>query len=375
MYKIEILERTLHFKQPAGTSRGVYTTRHSYYLTLTSDELPGVEGVGECATLPDLSCDAKPEYEMTLRQVCQMVEQMGRIPYDMIRAYPSITFGLETAFASFFDAAKKFLEIVPTEGASSSSEMLKQKGVSVPAGMENLTELFDSPFGRGEEGITINGLVWMGTYEEMLARLEEKLQAGFHCVKLKIGAIDFFKELDLIKRIRDVYTKEQVELRVDANGGFLPENAMSQLEALAKYDIHSIEQPIKQHQWPKMAQLCRETPLPIALDEELIGVNVRSMKQALLDTVRPQYIILKPSLHGGIYGCNEWIELANQRGIGSWITSALESNIGLNAIAHYAAKVYGSNVKMPQGLGTGQLFTDNIPMPLEIRGDKLFVVK
>lgn len=374
MYKIEISERTLHFKQPAGTSRGVYTTRHSYYLTLTSDELPGVEGVGECATLPDLSCDAKPEYEMTLRQVCQMVEQMGRIPYDMIRAYPSITFGLETAFASFFDAAKKFLEIVPAEGASS-SEMLKQKGVSVPAGMENLTELFDSPFGRGEEGITINGLVWMGTYEEMLARLEEKLQAGFHCVKLKIGAIDFFKELDLIKRIRDVYTKEQVELRVDANGGFLPENAMSQLEALAKYDIHSIEQPIKQHQWPKMAQLCHETPLPIALDEELIGVNVRSMKQALLDTVRPQYIILKPSLHGGIYGCNEWIELANRRGIGSWITSALESNIGLNAIAHYAAKVYGSNVKMPQGLGTGQLFTDNIPMPLEIRGDKLFVVK
>ena len=358
MYKIDISERTLHFKQPAGTSRGVYTTRHSYYLTLTSDEMPGVEGVGECATLPDLSCDAKPEYEMTLRQVCQMVEQMGRIPYDMIRAYPSITFGLETAFASFFDAAKK-----------------QNLSVSVPVGMENLTDLFDSPFGRGEEGITINGLVWMGTYEEMLARLEEKLQAGFHCVKLKIGAIDFFKELDLIKRIRDVYTQELVELRVDANGGFLPENAMSQLEALAKYDIHSIEQPIKQHQWPKMAQLCRETPLPIALDEELIGVNVRSMKEALLDTIRPQYIILKPSLHGGIYGCNEWIQLASQRGIGSWITSALESNIGLHAIAHYAAKVYGPNVEMPQGLGTGQLFTDNIPMPLEIRGDKLFIVK
>ena len=375
MYKIDISERTLHFKQPAGTSRGVYTTRHSYYLTLTSDEMPGVEGVGECATLPDLSCDAKPEYEMTLRQVCQMVEQMGRIPYDMIRAYPSITFGLETAFASFFDAAKKKLGAKKLSEGKTSVEILKEAGVSVPMGMENLVNLFDSPFGRGEEGITINGLVWMGTYEEMLARLEEKLQAGFHCVKLKIGAIDFFKELDLIKRIRDVYTKEQVELRVDANGGFLPENAMSQLEALAKYDIHSIEQPIKQHQWPKMAQLCRETPLPIALDEELIGVNVRSMKQALLDTVRPQFIILKPSLHGGIYGCKEWIELANQRGIGSWITSALESNIGLNAIAHYAAKVYGSNVKMPQGLGTGQLFTDNIPMPLEIRGDKLFVVK
>ena len=375
MYKIEISERTLHFKQPAGTSRGVYTTRHSYYLTLTSDEMPGVEGVGECATLPDLSCDAKPEYEMTLRQVCQMVEQMGRIPYDMIRAYPSITFGLENAFASFFDAAKKKLGTMNLSEGKTSVEILKEAGISVPMGMENLVDLFDSPFGRGEEGITINGLVWMGTYEEMLARLEEKLQAGFHCVKLKIGAIDFFKELDLIKRIRDVYTKEQVELRVDANGGFLPENAMSQLEALAKYGIHSIEQPIKQHQWPKMAQLCRETPLPIALDEELIGVNVRSMKEALLDTIRPQYIILKPSLHGGIYGCNEWIQLASQRGIGSWITSALESNIGLHAIAHYAAKVYGPNVEMPQGLGTGQLFTDNIPMPLEIRGDKLFVVK
>ena len=375
MYKIEISERTLHFKQPAGTSRGVYTTRHSYYLTLTSDEMPGVEGVGECATLPDLSCDAKPEYAVTLQQVCQMVEQMGRIPYDMIRAYPSITFGLETAFASFFDEAKKKLGAMNLSEGKTSVEILKEAGASVPAEMENLTDLFDSPFGRGEEGITINGLVWMGTYEEMLARLEEKLQAGFHCVKLKIGAIDFFKELDLIKRIRDVYTKEQVELRVDANGGFLPENGMSQLEALAKYDIHSIEQPIKQHQWPKMAQLCRETPLPIALDEELIGVNVRSMKEALLDTIRPQYIILKPSLHGGIYGCNEWIELANQRGIGSWITSALESNIGLHAIAHYAAKVYGPNVQMPQGLGTGQLFTDNIPMPLEIRGDQLFVVK
>jgi len=374
MYKINISERTLHFKQPAGTSRGVYTTRHSFYLTLTSDEMPDVEGVGECATLPDLSCDAKPEYEVTLRQVCQMVEQMGRIPYDMIRAYPSITFGLETAFADYFDKAKKTLSSEGSSSDISGLALLKKAGITVPMGMENLVTLFDSPFARGEEGITINGLVWMGTYEEMLARLEEKLQAGFHCVKLKIGAIDFFKELDLVKRIREVYSKEQVELRVDANGGFTPDNAMSRLEALAKYDIHSIEQPIKQHQWPMMAKLCRETPLPIALDEELIGVNVRSMKEALLDTIRPQYIILKPSLHGGIYGCNEWIELAKQRGIGSWITSALESNVGLNAIAHYAAKVYGPNVQMPQGLGTGLLFTDNIPMPLEIRGDKLWVV-
>ena len=253
MYKIDISERTLHFKQPAGTSRGVYTTRHSYYLTLTSAEHPGIRGVGECATLPDLSCDAKPEYELTLRQVCQMVEQMGRIPYDMIRAYPSITFGLETAFADFFRQCP---------------------AIDVPAWATYLASLYDTPFARGEEGITINGLVWMGTYDEMLARLEEKLKSGFHCVKLKIGAIDFFKELDLIKRIRQVYSKEQIELRVDANGGFTPENAMSRLEALAQYDIHSIEQPIRQHQWPKMAALCRESPLPIALDEELIGVNV-----------------------------------------------------------------------------------------------------
>ena len=372
MYKIDISERTLHFKQPAGTSRGVYITRHSYYLTLSSDEMPGVEGVGECATLPDLSCDAKPEYEVTLRQICQMVEQMGRIPYDMIRAYPSITFGLETAFADFFHQAKAHLSASPSfKDDAAAVEVLKQAGISVPMGMENLVDLFDSPFARGEEGITINGLVWMGTYEEMLARLEEKLKAGFHCVKLKIGAIDFFKELDLIKRIREVYNKEQVELRVDANGGFSPEDAMSRLEALAQYDIHSIEQPIKQHQWRKMAELCRESPLPIALDEELIGVNVRSMKEALLDTIRPQYIILKPSLHGGMYGCQEWIQLAEQRGIGSWITSALESNVGLNAIALFCARMYGPDVKMPQGLGTGQLFTDNIPMPLEIKGDKL----
>lgn len=339
MYHIEISERTLHFKQPAGTSRGVYTTRHSYYLTITSDEKPGVKGIGECATLPDLSCDAKPEYDLTLRQICQMVEQMGKIPYDMLRPYPSILFGLETAFAQ-----------------------LEANGS---------TCLFDTPFGRGEEGITINGLVWMGTYDEMYERLEEKLKAGFHCVKLKIGALDFFKELDLIKHIRQAFTKEQIELRVDANGGFTPENAMSRLEALAQYDIHSIEQPIRQHQWPKMAELCRNTPLPIALDEELIGVNVRSMKEALLDTIHPQYIILKPSLHGGMYGSTEWIELARQRGIGSWITSALESNVGLNAIAHFAAKTYGPHISMPQGLGTGQLFTNNIPMSLTIKGDQL----
>lgn len=340
MKHIEISERTLHFKQPAGTSRGVYTTRQSYYLTITDDDRPGIKGVGECATLPDLSCDAVPEYFKILSDICRMVEQTGNIPYEMLRPYPSILFGLETAFAQ-----------------------LEANGS---------TRLYDTPFGRGEEGITINGLVWMGTFEEMYSRLEAKLKAGFHCVKLKIGAIDFNKELDLIKYIREAFDKNTIELRVDANGGFTPENAMARLEALAQYNIHSIEQPIKQHQWGEMARLCKETPLPIALDEELIGVNVRSMKEYLLDTIRPQYIILKPSLHGGMYGCDEWIQLAKERGIGSWITSALESNIGLNAIAHYCAKTYGPAVSMPQGLGTGQLFTDNIEMPLMIEGDKIW---
>ena len=340
MKHIEISERTLHFKQPAGTSRGVYTTRQSYYLTITDDDRPGIKGVGECATLPDLSCDAVPEYFKILNDVCRMVEQTGNIPYDILRPYPSILFGLETAFAQL-DA-------------------------------NGSTCLYDTPFGRGEEGITINGLVWMGTFDEMYSRLETKLKAGFHCVKLKIGAINFDKELDLIKHIREAFDKNTIELRVDANGGFSPDNAMERLEALAKYDIHSIEQPIKQHQWGEMARLCKETPLPIALDEELIGVNVKSMKEYLLETIRPQYIILKPSLHGGMYGCTEWIQMAKERGINSWITSALESNVGLNAIAHYCAKTYGPSVLMPQGLGTGQLFTDNIDMPLVIDGDKIW---
>lgn len=351
MYKIDISERTLHFKQPAGTSRGVYTTRHSYYLTLTSAEHPGIRGVGECATLPDLSCDAKPEYELTLRQVCQMVEQMGRIPYDMIRAYPSITFGLETAFADFFRQCP---------------------AIDVPAWATYLASLYDTPFARGEEGITINGLVWMGNFEEMTQRLDQKLNQGFHCVKLKIGAIRFEDELELVKRIRNRYSHREVELRVDANGAFDFEDALYRMELLAQYAIHSIEQPIRAGQWSFMAELCRNSPLPIALDEELIGVNDRDQKRQMLNIIRPAYIVLKPSLHGGMMGVREWVETARDMGIGSWITSALESNVGLDAIAQLTADIYGSAIRMPQGLGTGQLFTDNIPMPLTIKGDKLW---
>jgi o-succinylbenzoate synthase len=212
----------------------------------------------------------------------------------------------------------------------------------------------------------------MGSYEEMLQRMEEKLEKGFRCVKLKIGAIDFNQEFDLIKRIRERFSFHEVELRLDANGAFPYEEALYKLELLSQYAIHSIEQPIKAGQWAYMAELCRESPLPIALDEELIGVNDPDMKRHMLNIIKPRYIILKPSLHGGMLGCREWIETACDMGIGSWITSALESNIGLNAIAQFASDVYGDDISMPQGLGTGQLFTDNIEMGLEIRGDRLW---
>ena len=345
MRKITITSKLLHFLQPAGTSRGVYNTRLSFYLKLTSDEQPDVVGVGECATLPDLSCDAMPpnDYERKLRTFCDEYERTGVIDYEAMRPYPSMLFGLETAVAQF--NAKGSLNF------------------------------FDTPFGRGEEGIPINGLVWMGTFEEMFERLEAKLKAGFHCIKIKIGAIDFNRELQLIRYIRSTFSRNDVELRVDANGGFTPEEALSRMEALVQYDIHSIEQPIKQHQWTEMARLCAATPLPIGLDEELIGVNERQNKIELLDTIRPQYIVLKPSLHGGMAGTEEWIQLARERNIGSWITSALESNVGLNAIAQLTASIYGTNIRHAQGLGTGQLFADNIEMPLKVVGDKLWIMQ
>lgn len=334
-----IQEKLLHFKQPAGTSRGVYTTRKIWLLTVEHD---GRTAIGECAPLPQLSCDDIPDYEAVLRRFCDVIETTGAIPYDEMRNYPSMLFGVETALA----------QLSRTDGL-----------------------LYDTPFSHGEEGIPINGLVWMGTHDEMLSRLKEKLALGFRCVKLKIGAIDFAKELDLIQHIRKHFSREEVELRVDANGGFTPDVALERLQELARYDIHSIEQPIMAHQWSEMAQLCQLSPLPIALDEELIGVNSTDEKIRLLDTIKPQYIILKPSLHGGVAGTREWIALANERGIGSWITSALESNIGLNAIAQLAANIYGSKITVPQGLGTGMLFTDNIPMPLEIRNDCLWITK
>lgn len=337
MYRIHIEPRTLHFKQPAGTSRGVYTTRRVWYLHLTSDSQPGREGIGECAPLPNLSCDDLPHYEQLLSSLCQEAAQSG-IDYERLRPYPSILFGLETAFRHF------------------------ERGTA---------SLWDTPFSRGEQGIPINGLIWMGSYTQMLAQIEAKMQADFRCIKLKIGAIHFEEELSLLKMIRRHFSAKEIELRVDANGAFSPAEALEKLKRLSELDLHSIEQPIRAGQWDSMAHLSQLSPLPIALDEELIGVHSTSRKKELLETIHPQYIILKPSLHGGLRGSQEWIAAASQLGIGWWITSALESNIGLNAIAQWCATLHNP---LPQGLGTGALFTDNIPMPLEVRGDELWVI-
>ena len=344
--KITIEERVLHFCQPAGTSRGVYTERRLWLVTVTDGRRTGV---GECAPLPRLSCDDIPHYEAVLRRFCDRIEQTGEMPYDDLRDYPSMLFGLETA-------------------------MLAMKGPCPEVGGAQLPVLFDTPFSRGEVGIPINGLVWMGSYAEMEQRIEDKLRQGFRCIKLKIGAIDFDAELALVKKIRQRFGPREVELRVDANGAFPFGEALYKLELLSQYALHSIEQPIKAGQWANMAELCRESPLPIALDEELIGVNDPDQKRQMLNIIKPRYIILKPSLHGGMTGCREWIDTARDMQIGSWITSALESNVGLNAIAQFCSSVYGPDIRMPQGLGTGLLFTDNIPMPLEIRGEKLYVV-
>ena len=335
--KTDIEERVLHFRQPAGTSRGVYTVRRIWLVTVTDGT---AVGRGECAPLPQLSCDDIPDYAQVLRRFCDELEQAGELDYEALRPYPSMLFGLETAMLS----------------------------------LRHGQHLFDTPFSRGETGIPINGLVWMGSYDEMLQRIEKKLSAGFRCVKLKIGAIDFEQELELVKRIRSRYSFHEVELRLDANGAFPFNEALYKLELLSQYAVHSIEQPIKAGQWAFMAELCRDSPLPIALDEELIGVNDAEMKGYMLNIIKPAYIVLKPSLHGGMAGCREWISAARDQGIGSWVTSALESNVGLNAIAQFCSSVYGDDITMPQGLGTGQLFTDNIPMPIEIRGSKLWTL-
>lgn len=323
----------LQFKEPAGTSRAVYQTRDVHLITL---QRGFAVGFGECAPLPGLSCDDLPDYDERLREALLQLEQTGQINGEALRPYPSILFGLETAL--------RHLE------------------------RESL-QLWETPFSRGEAGIHINGLIWMGSKREMLQRVEQKLEAGFSCLKLKIGALKFKEELELLRHIRRHFSPNELELRVDANGAFRPSEAMDKLHWLADEALHSIEQPIAAGQWEEMARLCAATPLPIALDEELIGIHTPEAKRALLETIRPQYLILKPSLHGALVGCDEWVALATELQLPWWVTSALESNIGLNAIAQWAAS---HRPTLPQGLGTGALYTNNIPLPLELRGQALW---
>ncbi len=332
--ELSITKETLHFKKPARTSRGEYSLHEMYLITLT-DKATGKKGTGELAPLPDLSCDrnAYPDISEVRRLAEKALPSVlnGSWPDDML-SYPALRFALESAVAE-------------------TRSINQKERISIP----------------------INGLVWMSSFEDMLEQVKVKMAIGFRCIKLKIGAIDWQKEIELIRYVRSCFPKEELQLRVDANGAFSPEWAMDRLNELAKYDIHSIEQPIRQGQWDEMAQLCKESPLAIALDEEMIGVNNPKEKAELLDTIRPQYIVLKPTMHGGISGTCEWIDLANKRGINSWITSALESNIGLRSIALLAESVYGPNITFPQGLGTGQLFTDNIENKVQIEGANLVV--
>ncbi len=333
MFKAETTKHTLHFINPAGTSRGVLHEKETWYLRVYDCENPTQFGVGECALFKGLSLEDPAGYEAKLAEVCREINNLDRVD---LTGWSSIIFGIESAISD-----------------------LATGGQRTP---------FLSPFTRGEKGIEINGLVWMGSKEQMYQRIEEKLACGFGCIKLKIGAIDFESELSLLRAIRQRYSKDSIELRVDANGAFSPQEALQRLEALARYDIHSIEQPIAQGQWSDMAQLCSRTPIPIALDEELIGVYDLPQKVALLDEIKPQYLIFKPSLCGGFASTHEWIELCEAKSIGWWVTSALESNIGLNAIAQWVATLHTT---MPQGLGTGLLYSNNIPSPLEQVGCEL----
>ncbi len=332
--KATFKKHLLNFKNPSGTSRGVLRTKETWYLILEENKN---WGIGECAVFRGLSYDDVPDYENTCKWIKKNINRGETFLLEKLRDYPSLQFGIEQAFLSFRST--------------------------------NPFELFNSPFFVDGNPISINGLVWMGDEGFMKNQIHEKLEQGFKCIKMKIGAIDFETEIKLLESIRRNFSKSEIELRVDANGAFSPKDALQKLEKLATLELHSIEQPIKQGQWYDMQTLCEQTPLPIALDEELIGIVDVTKKRELLLTVEPQYIILKPSLVGGFKGSLEWINLAEELNIGWWITSALESNIGLNAIAQWTATLKNN---LPQGLGTGSLFTNNFDCPLEVKQGGLY---
>ena len=337
MIKASYKKYSLEFKRPSGTSRGILKTKETFFLVLSKD---GKKGFGECGVFRGLSEDDRPDYEKKLQWVCENISLDLNVLLVELIEFPSIQFGLEQAFLSLQS--------------------------------QNPFELFPSDFTEEESPIHINGLIWMGEKEFMKSQIKEKIAAGFSCIKMKIGAIDFEQELNLLQFIRNEFSSKEIELRVDANGAFAPNEALEKLKRLSEFDLHSIEQPIKQGQFEEMATLCEQTPLAIALDEELIGVFDVTKKQELIQTINPQYIILKPSLVGGFAGSQEWIDIMESKNIGWWITSALESNIGLNAIAQWT---YTLASKMPQGLGTGGLFTNNFDSPLEVKNGGLLYNK
>lgn len=323
----------LNFKRPSGTSRGVLTEKETWFLKISDGEN---FGIGECGILRSLSYDDRPDYEEKLKWVCNNINLGEEMLWEELREFPSIQFGVEMAFKS-----------------------LQAKDPFV---------LFPSAFTSGEKTIPINGLIWMGDKQFMKEQISEKIESGFNCIKLKIGAIDFQTELDLLKAIRDNFSENEIELRVDANGAFSPEDALNKLELLSKFKLHSIEQPIKQGQIQEMTELCKNTPLPIALDEELIGVTNVTDKEKIIQTIKPQYAIFKPSLIGGFKGTDEWKNICDTNGVKWWITSALESNIGLNAISQYT---FTLDSNLPQGLGTGGLYTNNFESPLEVENGNI----
>lgn len=323
----------LEFKQASGTSRGILKTKETWFIKIEDEH---ATGFGECGMFRGLSCDDRPDFESKLKWVCHHIDLgLEQLLIELID-FPSIQFGLEMAFLDLL---------------SDSSNVL-----------------FPSKFTSGKASIPINGLIWMGDEQFMKSQIRSKIDAGFNCLKIKIGAIDFDTELSLIKAIRKEYDVETIELRVDANGAFSPLEAMEKLKRLSDFNLHSIEQPIRQGQHDAMAKLCAHAPLPIALDEELIGIHDVTKRSLLLQTINPQYIILKPTLVGGFSGSQSWIDLAKKLSVDWWITSALESNIGLNAIAQWT---YQLNVNRPQGLGTGALYTNNIEAPLKIDNGRL----
>ena len=333
MLKAEFAPYELVFKEPARTSRQVMQTKSTYFIKVWEEDSPDIFGLGECALFKGLSCDDVPDYEDKLSETCRDINILRT---DDLLHYPSIRCGVETAL---FD--------------------LKNGGVRCP---------FPSPWSEGKDNIVINGLVWMGSIDQMSRRIEEKLRAGFKCLKFKVGGEDFEQEYSLLDGVRRRFGVGELTIRLDANGAFMPEDALTKLDRLSALDIHSIEQPIHAGQIEEMARICAESPIPVALDEELIGVNDTEQKYKLLERINPRYIILKPALCGGFSGSMEWISIANLLGIEWWATSALESNVGLNAIAQWLS---GMQHNMPQGLGTGALYLNNIASPVSQEGEGL----